>query len=107
MTRLILLLLFSAGVAVGEESFTFTITADSHLDEKTDLAVYQRTLRNAAADQPVFHIDLGDTFMSEKLTERGVILGSPGHLRVAVSAGQTKVDYLRADRSLADAYAIP
>lgn len=46
--------------------FVFTITADSHLDERTDPAVYQRTLSNALADAPDFHIDLGDTFMSEK-----------------------------------------
>ena len=50
--------------------FTFTITADSHLDDHTDLALYQRALRNAAADGPVFHIDLGDTFMTEKHTNR-------------------------------------
>ena len=47
-------------------SFTFTITADSHLDEHTDPALYRQTLTNALADAPDFHIDLGDTFMSEK-----------------------------------------
>lgn len=31
-------------------SFTFTVTADSHLDENTDPALYQRTLANALAD---------------------------------------------------------
>jgi hypothetical protein len=46
--------------------FTFTITADSHLDEHTDVATYQRTLANALTDAPDFHIDLGDTFMTEK-----------------------------------------
>ncbi len=51
-------------------SFTFTLTADSHLDEHTDAAVYQRTLGNARADAPDFHIDLGDTFMSEKQPSR-------------------------------------
>ena len=50
--------------------FTFTITADSHLDDHTDLAVYQRTLAIAAADKPAFHIDLGDTFMTEKHATR-------------------------------------
>jgi len=65
----IVLLFFVTGAALGEAPerfFTFTITADSHLDERTDLALYQRTLTNAAADKPVFHIDLGDTFMTEK-----------------------------------------
>ena len=47
-------------------TFTFTVTADSHLDEHTDPALYQRTLTNTLADAPDFHIDLGDTFMTEK-----------------------------------------
>lgn len=52
-------------------AFTFTITADSHLDENTDPALYQRTLANALADAPDFHLDLGDTFMTEKHASRG------------------------------------
>jgi hypothetical protein len=51
-------------------TFTFTVTADSHLDERTDPALYQRTLVNALADAPDFHIDLGDTFMTEKHDSR-------------------------------------
>ena len=51
-------------------TFTFTITADSHLDEHTDAAHYQRTLANALADAPDFNIDLGDTFMAEKHENR-------------------------------------
>ena len=51
-------------------AFTFTITADSHLDEHTSPAVYRQTLANALADAPDFHIDLGDTFMSEKHPSR-------------------------------------
>ena len=47
-------------------AFTFTVTADSHLDAHTVSAIYQRTLANALADAPDFHIDLGDTFMTEK-----------------------------------------
>jgi hypothetical protein len=50
--------------------FTFTITADSHLDGNTDPLLYQRTLANARADMPDFHIDLGDTFMTEKHSSR-------------------------------------
>jgi len=50
--------------------FTFTITADSHLDERTEPAIYQRTLADALAAKPDFHIDLGDTFMSEKHPDR-------------------------------------
>ena len=51
-------------------TFTFTVAADSHLDERTDPATYQKTLANALADKPDFHIDLGDTFMSEKHESR-------------------------------------
>ncbi|MFZ4579663.1 MAG: metallophosphoesterase family protein [Myxococcota bacterium] len=47
-------------------AFRFTVQADSHLDDKSDLTIYQRTLGNVAADAPDFHLDLGDTFMCEK-----------------------------------------
>ncbi len=47
-------------------SFTFTIIADSHLDANMTPAVYEQTLANALADKPDFHIDLGDTFMTDK-----------------------------------------
>ena len=50
--------------------FTFTVTADSHLDENTDPAIYAQTLANALADHPDFHIDLGDTFMAGKRRDR-------------------------------------
>lgn len=53
-------------------AFTFTITADSHLDEQTSAELYQRTLANALADAPDFHVDLGDTFMTEKHESRQV-----------------------------------
>jgi 3',5'-cyclic AMP phosphodiesterase CpdA len=50
-------------------TFTFTIQADSHLDENSDLELYRRTLANVLADGPDFHVDLGDTFMTEKHSE--------------------------------------
>lgn len=50
--------------------FTFTLTADSHLDGHTSPAVYLQTLANARDDAPDFHIDLGDTFMTEKHASR-------------------------------------
>ncbi|MFO0832387.1 MAG: metallophosphoesterase [Phycisphaerales bacterium] len=46
--------------------FTFTIIADSHLDAPMTPAVYEQALANALADSPDFHIDLGDTFMTDK-----------------------------------------
>lgn len=47
-------------------SFVFTMQADSHLDQGTRTAIYERTLANALADNTDFHIDLGDTFMTDK-----------------------------------------
>jgi predicted phosphodiesterase len=49
--------------------FTFTITSDSHLDENTDVKSYAATLLNAAGDSADFHLDLGDTFMTDKYRE--------------------------------------
>lgn len=47
-------------------TFTFTMQADSHLDENTDPLIYARALENMRADNPDFMIDLGDTFMTDK-----------------------------------------
>ncbi len=46
--------------------FTFTVQADSHLDPNVTPSVYERTLASALAEAPDFHIDLGDTFMTDK-----------------------------------------
>ena len=51
-------------------SFTFTLTADAHLDEHTSPDVYCQTLANIRADQPDFHIDLGNLFMTDKHASR-------------------------------------
>lgn len=48
-------------------TFVFTIDADPHFgDERFDGELYTTTLRNAVAAAPDFHVDLGDTFMTEK-----------------------------------------
>jgi hypothetical protein len=48
-------------------TFTFTIDADPHnRDARFNGHLYATTLNNALADQPDFHINLGDTFMTEK-----------------------------------------
>ena len=47
-------------------SFTFTLTADAHLDDRTNPEVYRRTLSNIQADKPDFHLDLGNLFMTDK-----------------------------------------
>lgn len=46
--------------------FRFTVIADSHLDANMLGPLYERTLANASSDGPDFHIDLGDTFMTDK-----------------------------------------
>ena len=47
-------------------AFTFTVQSDSHLDQGTRPAVYEKTLANALEDNPDFHVDIGDTFMTDK-----------------------------------------
>jgi hypothetical protein len=47
--------------------FVFAIEADPHLDEATSPDLYKRTLVNISGGNPDFLIDLGDTFMGEKL----------------------------------------
>ena len=47
--------------------FTFTIDADPHFGEpQFSGETLTHTLTNALADAPDFHVDLGDTFMTEK-----------------------------------------
>ena len=52
----------SAGTA-----FTFVVQADSHLDEQSVPELYETTLANELDDMPDFVVDLGDTFMSDKV----------------------------------------
>jgi len=47
--------------------FTFAVEADPHLDTNSNPAVYTLTLQNILSKKPDFLLDLGDTFMSEKL----------------------------------------
>ena len=54
----------------GSQPFVFTVTADSHLDDRVSPEVYLRTLNAARADGPDFHVDLGDTFMTERHADR-------------------------------------
>jgi predicted phosphodiesterase len=95
-------LLLSIIPLLAQQPFVFTITADSHLDYNTDRALYERTLKRAAADKPAFHIDLGDTFMSEKHTNRAdaaqqyvdqqryfALLGTPVHLVIGNHDGES------------------
>ena len=54
----------------GSGPFVFTVTADSHLDDRVAPEVYERTMNAARADGPDFHVDLGDTFMTERHADR-------------------------------------
>ncbi len=47
--------------------FTFTITADPHLDEITSQPLFTLAMRNIGADNPDFNVDLGDIFMTDKM----------------------------------------
>ena len=51
--------------ASGSE-FVFTVQADSHLDARTDPRLYEISLRGALRAGPDFHVDLGDTFMTDQ-----------------------------------------
>ncbi len=114
MMRWTLSLLFFAGAVQGGETFTFTVTADSHLDERTDRTLYRETLLAAAAARPTFHIDLGDTFMTEKHASRDSaaaqyveqrrffdLLGAPVHLVSSNHDGESGSDLDGTTNSLA------
>lgn len=51
-------------------TFTFAIQADPHLDDNSNPIVYTQTLQNILLENPDFLLDLGDTFMSEKLQKK-------------------------------------
>lgn len=55
-------------------SFTFTIQADSHLDDGCREDIYRTTLENQLADRPDFMVDLGDTSMVGKHPTRASAL---------------------------------
>ena len=60
------------------QRFVFTVQSDSHLQDylrahhHAALDLYRLTLANAAADQPDFHITLGDTFQCQHYIGRDV-----------------------------------
>lgn len=52
--------------AVGS-SFTYVVQADPHMDEQSNIPLYQLCLQNQLDDAPDFMIDLGDFIMTDKL----------------------------------------
>ncbi|MBL8191086.1 MAG: metallophosphoesterase, partial [Acidobacteria bacterium] len=57
-------------------AFTFTMIADSHLftTQHCDPTRYALALKNALEDNPDFHIDLGDTFRTDTITNNSASL---------------------------------
>lgn len=51
-------------------SFTFAIEADPHLDGNSLPEIFNQSLQQINSDKPDFLLDLGDTFMCEKLSEK-------------------------------------
>lgn len=61
-------------------TFTFAIEADPHLDENSDTASYNLTLKNILSKSPDFLLDLGDTFFSEKQPTKTQAVVTARHL---------------------------
>lgn len=59
-----------------DSTFTFSLIADSHLftTQHCDPARYALALANARDDNPDFHIDLGDTFRTDTITNNSASL---------------------------------
>jgi hypothetical protein len=63
---------FHTARAEGEE-FSFTVTSDSHLGMMGSASRYEQATLNVAADQPDFHFDLGDTFITNSAVNQAGI----------------------------------
>jgi len=55
------------------EPFAFTIISDSHLGHLGSASRYEKATENVAADQPDFHLDLGDAFVTNNLTSQSAV----------------------------------
>jgi hypothetical protein len=51
-----------------DSEFTVAIEADPHMDSNSDPETFRLTLRNLLSEKPDFLVDLGDTFMSDKIS---------------------------------------
>ena len=57
----------------GNESFTFTVTSDSHFGDTfsgNTAARYEQTMENVAVDNSDFHLDLGDAFIMDNVNNQ-------------------------------------
>lgn len=57
-------------LTTSDNTFSFAIEADPHMDEQSSPDVFQQTLTNILNSKPAFLIDLGDTFMLDKQPEK-------------------------------------
>lgn len=49
--------------------FVFLMQADSHLDDNTEPALYEQSMKNMLEEKADFLVDLGDTFMTDKFAQ--------------------------------------
>lgn len=71
-------------------TFTFTVTADPHIDVNTDMQLFWRAMANISLDQPDIHLDVGDIFMTDKLDDG--LLGVPPKWGGGVTINQTSIN---------------
>ena len=71
-------------------TFSFTVTADPHIDVNTDMQLFWRAMQNISLDQPDIHMDVGDIFMTDKLADG--LLGVPPKWGGGVTINQTSIN---------------
>ncbi len=71
-------------------TFSFTVTADPHIDVNTDMQLFWRAMQNISLDAPDLHMDVGDIFMTDKLADG--LLGVPPKWGGGVTINQTSIN---------------
>jgi len=71
-------------------TFSFTVTADPHIDVNTDMQLFWRAMQNISIDNPDIHMDVGDIFMTDKLADG--LLGVPPKWGGGVAINQTTIN---------------
>jgi len=71
-------------------TFSFTVTADPHIDVNTDMQLFWRAMANISLDAPDLHMDVGDIFMTDKLADG--LLGVPPKWGGGVTINQTSIN---------------
>jgi len=60
----------SVTTAKAGEEYVFAIQADPHMDQASSADIYKATLGQIVKAKPAFLMDLGDIFMTDKLTDK-------------------------------------